>query len=290
MQAFWSEGFPSSPSAAPVWLAQQLYGVFAYFLIFVVPRGPLALLVLLPLGFALVGAIALLRREPLRAGIVLAPLLAAVGCALVGLLPFRGRVSLAAGASLLLCAMAGVECLLARRARIARVAVGACALLSAGLPTLAVLADTPPPYRAEPAREVLAEIARHHRPGDALYVYSGARHAIDFYGPRAGLDEWRQGETARDERRRLLQELDHYRGQPRLWFLYAHAPPRYGELAAVRAYLETLGTLLLDIPDPFGLEGERAAGAFLVDLSGAEERATVDPWTVALPPTALEER
>ncbi len=282
MKAFWSEGFPPESVAGYVpWLLHQLYGVVAHFLIFVVPSGgALAAIVIVPMLFAVVGARTLGRRCVWRTALVLAPLVVAVVCATADLLPLRTRVSLYAGWPILLTAMVGIETALRSKSRAMRGAVLSVVFLVGGLPTAAVLLDSPPPYRTEEMRPVLEEVAEKRQPGDELWVYYGARHAIDFYGPRMGFEAWDQGGMHRDDSRAYLRELDRFRGLERVWVVFTHALPRYAEIELLRAYLETIGRFVDEVPDPYELEGERAAGAWLVDLSDTArlEGATADTF------------
>jgi len=190
-----------------------------------------------------------------------------VGCATVDLLPLRTRVSLAAGVTVLLAATVGIEALRRASSRVVRVAVLAAVVLLGALPAAAIVADSPPPYRAEEMRPVLETVAEKRRPDDEIWVYRNARHALDVYGPRAGLEAWDQSRGHTDDPRAHLRELDHFRGRERVWILFSHVTSRDGELELLRAYLEAIGRFVEVVPDPYGLTGERAAGAWLVDLS-----------------------
>ena len=276
MKDFWSEGFPPSGLAAVPWLLRQLFGVVAHLLIFIVPSGgPLAALVILPMLIALVGGPSLFKRNSWAAALVLAPLVVAVVCAAFDLMPLRTRVSLSASWPILLCAMAGIERAARSGLRTVRVVALALAVLSAGLPAAAVLFDSPPPYRAESMRPVLEQVQARRQGQDELYVYYGARYAIEFYGPRTGIEAWIQGGEHRGDPRAYLHELDGLRGRARAWFVFTHALPRYGEIELIRRYLEIIGTIVDEVPDPFGLTGERAAGAWLVDLSDPDRLSAV---------------
>ena len=81
--------------------------------------------------------------------------------------------------------------------RAVRVAVLALVFVFGGLPVVAVLLGTPPPYRTDEMRPVLAAVAEAREPDDTIWVFHGARHAIDFYGPRTGFETWEQGEFLR---------------------------------------------------------------------------------------------
>jgi hypothetical protein len=222
---------------------------------------------------ALVGGPSLFKRNSWAAALMFAPLAVAVVCAAIDLMPLRTRVSLYATWPILLCAMAGIERAARSGLRTVRFVTLALAVLSAGLPAAAVLFDSPPPYRAESMRPVLEQVQARRQGQDEIYVYYGARYAIEFYGPQTGIEPWIQGGEHREDPRAYLHELDRLRGRARSWFVFTHALPRYGEIKLIRRYLETIGTIVDEVPDPFGLTHERAAGAWLVDLSDRERLA-----------------
>ena len=115
-------------------------------------------------------------------------------------------------------------------------------------------------------------------------MYYGARHALAFYGPRVGLSGWTVGDCHRRETRLYLRELDAFRGRPRVWVIWTHAIPRFGEPEAIRSYLETIGIERQRIDAPSGARGEDGAQALLYDLSDPSrlERSRAD--THAIPP------
>jgi len=145
-----------------------------------------------------------------------------------------------------------------------------------------VLLAARPPYRpggkVRP-REVLSELAQRQRPADRIYVYTQARHDIAFYGRRAGLGEWVQGERHYDDPRGYLREVDTLRGSPRVWFFWVRLDR--DEPAWIRDYLATIGRELERIPD-----GEfDETGSVLHDLSDPEKlaAATADSFPLASP-------
>ena len=96
------------------------------------------------------------------------------------------------------------------------------------------------------------------------YVYTQGRHDMAFYGTRAGIDQWIQGDMHFDDPRGYLREVDALRGTPRAWFFWVRLDD--DEPALIRDYLGTIGRELERIPD-----GELAAtGAVLYDLSDPE--------------------
>lgn len=114
---------------------------------------------------------------------------------------------------------------------------------------------------------MLAQVAAQMQPNDPIYVYYGARLAIRFYGPRAGITQWIEGNCHRRKSAEYFRELDAFRGRDRVWVIWTHAIPRFGEPEAIRSYLSTIGTERLRIEAP-GRVGDVSGGqALLYDLS-----------------------
>jgi hypothetical protein len=271
MNRYWAEGFvpvPWKDTGALLWVPRHLYDALGNLLLFVVTDSvPGRVYVFVSAAFAVVGLTALFKNSPGRAALVLAPVIAAVLAAAGRLLPFQSRVGLYAGWPLLIAAMAGVEALHVLALGRARWAVIGLGVSIAAFPAVFILAVTGhPPYRAQEARPVLAEVARRWRPGDELFVYYGARWAMNFYGRQFGMRGW-IGECHREDPRAYFREADRFRGRPRVWFFYTHSALGYREPQVIRSYFETIGVERDRIPDPYGLKGQREAAAYLYDLS-----------------------
>lgn len=86
-----------------------------------------------------------------------------------------------------------------------------------------------------------------------------------FYGGRAGIEEWIQGERHYDDPRGYLLEVNALRGSPRAWFFWVNVGGG-PDPAWIREYLGTIGKELDRIPDD--LSG--SSGAVLFDLSDRE--------------------
>jgi hypothetical protein len=121
---------------------------------------------------------------------------------------------------------------------------------------------------------VLCALAARYEPGDVLFGYYGARHAIAFYGRRTGLTGWVVGQCHREHARDCFHELDRFRGHVRLWFFFTHAALGYREPQVIRSYLAAIGTERDRIPDPFVNSGQEEAAAYLFDLSDPVRLAT----------------
>jgi hypothetical protein len=110
-------------------------------------------------------------------------------------------------------------------------------------PALAPMAIAPPPYRLEETKPALAHLEARRRPGDRIYVYYGAGPAILHYGPRYGLEAiaYSLGGCHRGDTRRYFEELDHFRGEPRVWVLVAHSLGQFREGEDLVRYLDAIG-------------------------------------------------
>lgn len=280
MRDFWAEDFPPAgrPLAAAAWAAGRYYQVFAHSLTFVRPESALHVVVALPLILAAAGLWVGLRRRALPTCLLLAPVAAGLGAAFTGLLPFDQRLGLHATWPVLVLAGAGLAGLRdALPGRWRYLAHALAAVVVAPL-LLFVLLARQPPYHGTQVRPVLAELAERYRPGDEIYVYTQGRHAMAFYGRRAGLEEWIQGERHYGDPRGYLREVDALRGNPRAWFFWVRLDN--DEPAMVRGYLGAIGRELARIPEDGDFDG---AGAVLYDLSAPERLGRHNAESYPLP-------
>jgi hypothetical protein len=282
MHGVWSrEFFPLFPPAAVTsyWLPLRLYWILGHLLLYIVPKSPPEIgFVLLFCALGLVGAWTLGARRAAAGAILAVPAVVAIAASAAHLLPVSKRVSLFVGPTLLVMAMVGAAELRARLPARARTRAALAVLALFALPAGAVVFLVPPPYRAEESRPVLDELARRLRPGDAIYVYGPASLAMRFYGPPV---EWIAGSRDRTDGRIYFRELDHLRGRARVWFFHTHGFPCEPE--AIRSYLEAIGTERDRIEDPFGNRGQRAAAAYLYDLSDPGRLSLADAETHPYP-------
>jgi len=67
---------------------------------------------------------------------------------------------------------------------------------------------------------------------------------VTFYATQYGLarGDYAVGGCHRGNSRRYLEELDTFRGRPRVWVVLTHALPRYREREDLLAYLDKIGT------------------------------------------------
>ena len=270
MKTFWGSrgGFPPSVreslASFILWAPRQIFAVFAHFLLYITPP-PLVAIVAVPLVvLALIGLPLLWRRSRWSMALLLAPIAAGLLGAFIGLMPFRHRTGIYAGSAVLLFSMIGVEALRTWMPRRIRWLATVVAVLVAGPLALIVLLAARPPYPTQESRPVLQALARRREPSDVMYVYCNGRHAIEFYGVRAGLSGWIQG-GCHDDPIAYLRELDAYRGKPRLWFFFTQSHGQ--ETTLIRSYLRTIGRELAAIPDPTRSSGEQETASYLFDLS-----------------------
>jgi hypothetical protein len=274
----WDKSFAPAPWNGPfqlVWLPERLLLILSHLLIRVVPKSfPEIVFSALFGTLALVGAWGLAKRRSGPSILLSVPVVAGVLASLVHLLPLYNRMSMYLTPSLLLAAMAGVDEVRSHYSGRARTAVSFLALIPFALPAAAVVALAPPPYRAEEARPVLEELRSRLRPGDAIYAYHAAELAMRFYGSDM---DWVQGTERQYDSRVHFRELDRFRGRPRVWFFYTHGYPCQPE--AILSYLDVIGIERERIEDPFRLRGQRAAEAYLYDLSDPRRLARTDAET-----------
>jgi len=267
-------------------------------------------------GLAVLGVIALSRRSPALALLLFAPTAVALAAADLHLYPFDSRLVLFVVPALILAITAGVEAIAAIRFARGRPAMagagnpshgpamaaagtrnhGTALALSGVLVYVAALVPAgfgfvadPPVYRIEETRPLLRSVAARRDPGDAIYVYYGAGHALRFYGPRYGFHpgDYLLGGCHRGDTRAYLLDLDRFRGRRRLWVLFSHAQPHLGEEATMLAYLDRLGARRLALRIfPHGRMFGLPAEAFLYDLSAATSLPRVAAASFPIAPTS----
>ena len=150
-----------------------------------------------------------IHRKEAFTWLLLAPVLLAVGTAIAQQYPFRGRLILFLVPCLLLAIAEGAMSL--SQLGLRRSSWGSYPL--AGLllvPALSAFVIHPPVYRREEARPMFAYVEQPHQPGDALYVFYGARDAFSFYGQQYRIRDLHVtvGTRHRGDPRAYLRELD----------------------------------------------------------------------------------
>jgi len=286
MNTFWGSrgGFPPSIRegliAFSAWAPRQIFTVFAHFLLYITPPPLVAIVAVPSMALALVGLPLIWRRSRWSMGLLLAPIAAGLLGAFLGLMPFRHRTGVYAGSAILVFSMIGLEALRTWMSPRIRWLAAVVAMFVAGPLALIIFFAARPPYQTQESRPVLQELALRREPNDVIYIYCSGRHAIEFYGVRAGLADWVQG-GCHDEVVGYLRELDAYRGQPRLWFFFTQSHGQ--ETTLIRSYLRAIGRERAAIPDPTGSDGETETASYLFDLSDPNllGRATAESFLLS---------
>ncbi|HEY2548900.1 MAG TPA: glycosyltransferase family 39 protein [Candidatus Acidoferrum sp.] len=101
----------------------------------------------------------------------------------------------------------------------------------------------PPPYRVEDMKSVISHLQGKWRPGDTVYLYYNGSLPFIFYSKDYGFDnkDYKVGRCHRGDNRGYFEELDMFRGCPRLWVVLTHAWPSFKERDDILHYLDTIG-------------------------------------------------
>ena len=233
----WAPGFMPIPPytiADILWSEKAIYALFKEDLLHPFPVVDMALIV--------VGFWSLWRRYRLTTLLLLSPMFFALLGAAIHQYPFAGRLVLFLVPTLLIAVAEGAQYICLTGLRQPRtVGGGLIALLL--LHSIGILLFRLPVYRMEEVKPVLAYVRSHWQLGDTMYVYYGAWQAIKYYGPGYGFKGNSEviGGCHRWDQRAYLRELDHFRGQSRIWILLSHAHSRFGEREAILGYLARIG-------------------------------------------------
>lgn len=264
MLAYWADGLP--PASMREWLArrwpldqiQYLVGVYGQASL----RYPAPLLYV---ALGLAGALIAVGRRRFLGHVTMALALMIVGAAVSHQYPFTQRLALYVAPTGLLLIAAAVDGLWRWTARWSRRMAPATAMLVA--PCLWPVWQAPPPYQLENVHPALEHLRAHHQPGDRIYVYYFAVYAFEFYAARYGFsDAYTAGACHRPDHREYLEEIDAFRGEPRVWVFFSHALPHLGDRDDLLSYLETIGRRLDRFP-PAGAAGRPDVEMYLYDLS-----------------------
>ena len=260
---FWIAGFPPRPlrfGSVRRWLVDAFTGFWTIFLQFPLPKVGLSLFV--------AGVVSRIRKPGVLA-ILLLPGVAALAAASSRLYPFEQRsIAFLAPATIVLCA-ASLDWLAraGRRTGPATAALGAAVVFALAA---VALARHHPFAERQATRELLVELARIRRPGDAIFVDSGARQAFGFYGPRAGLslEGVTPGPCTAPSPEKFEKALAPLEGRPRVWLFLSDLLPTHQFDELLDGYLPGRGRRL------FTLVGEPRhpnTRIILLDLSGAPQ-------------------
>jgi hypothetical protein len=292
MHRYWAAGFPPVPLSRVLdtfWPWDQLMLLFGGG-----PGAQASPAYPVPSLYATltVVGLAVLWSQNRRAAVLLvAPLVVALGAAVVQQYPFSDRLILFLVPGFMLAIAGAIEAVCQACYRFSR-SLGVVAAMALVLPALYPISVNPPPYRSEHVKAVLSHVQARWQPGDALYVYYGAAPAMTFYAAQYGFsrNDYVVGGCHRGDSRTYLRELDTFRGDPRVWVLITHAFPRYREREDILAYLDAIGIRRDKLSVDSFAAGRKPlpAEVFLYDLSDDSKlsAATADSFQVTGPASA----
>ena len=241
MRTFWSDGFWPLSLRHPSTLGWPIVRISLLL------SGQLGIPTSVGLACALLaaGGIVATWKHEWRTSLLLAmPLLVALGASAAHLYPLAERLALFLIPSLLQLAAIGAT----EIAAMVRVKGGVVIVLAAVTILVLVVAAqalyaAPPVYRREEITPAIAYLRRASRASDASYIYYGGVPAYEFYATRDALPARATlGGCHRGDPDAYVHELDAFRGRARVWLLFAHELPRFGERETMLAYLGARGT------------------------------------------------
>ena len=276
MQAYWSNGFmplPPEATGEALWLWRAFRGLFQREFRYPLPGAGVLLMLL--------GTVSLVRFRRWPALVILAPLGIALFASAARHYPFGERVSLFLLPAILLLAVEGVYRLQHVAATLWRPFGLIVLIMATAVPVYALYTDHSIQPKRE-IREVLAYVDALRRPDDAIYIFHNAWHSVRYYGVRYGLPREAMviGHCPAGDSRKLLTELDQFRGQPRLWVIISHAVGPFRERETILSYLAAIG---LERQKIVTGTGRLSSSAYLFDLSDPERLRAVSARTHILP-------
>jgi hypothetical protein len=292
LHQFWAAGFP--PAIAHYfqtwWPCDQVRTLFGQR----VGRSEFSLSYAFPEAFiclAAVGFWSLWRRNRALAGLLLGPIVVTLAAAIANQYPFSDRLIIFLVPSLFLGIGASGEQISAWLKNSIATAV-LVAIIIIGF-AVYPLVQTPPPYRVEDLKPVLSYLKQNWRSGDVAYVYYGAAPEMTLYAEAYGIhaSDYAVGGCHRGEARLYFEELEQFRGRPRVWVIITHSFPFLRERIDISNYLDTIGIRRDEFTVPSRLAGHRnspPAEVLLYDLSDPNRlrRATAESALITSPARA----
>jgi hypothetical protein len=269
MHLYWAVGFPPVPISLvlkTLWPWDQLKRLLG-------AGAPASLIYPVPalyFGLIVLGFLILWRRDRSFAALLFTPVGLTLAAAVARQYPFSDRLILFLTPSFFIAMGASAEQIRGWLSRYSK-SLGAAVPALIAASTMYPMAKTPPVYHLEDMKPVLAYMQARRRPEDLVYVYYGAAPEVAFYASAFGLGEndYAVGGCNRGDTKRYFNELDLFRGRPRLWVLMTHALALYRERDDILRYLDTIGLQRESFVMKSRLPGRSgsAAEVFLYDLS-----------------------
>ena len=265
--------FPPRSGDEVIWLWRAFRSLFQRQILYPLPAVGVLLTAL--------GAFALVKRRPWSALVILAPLGVAFMASAMHRYPVGERVSLFLVPGILLLLAEGVDRVRSALALAWR-PLGSAIVALAAITSVHTLYAYFPSYPDKDIRDVFAYIQARRQPEDAVYAFYNAGHAIAYYGPQYDLlpQDVVIGICPGSNTRRLLNELDSFRGKPRLWVIISHAVGPFREREAMLGYLAVMGAQRDSIVTG---RSRLSSSAYLYDLSDAKRLRAVSADTHILP-------
>lgn len=276
MSAYWSRGFAplDNVSGYLQWtyntLVRELSFLLTFWTYLSVPQITLIAKVLLLLSIP--GILFLVRNYRLTTLMLFCPFIIAIVLATARILPFSDRVAVYATWPFIISGIAGISALQNWLPQLFKpvvsTALGLVIALSIIFITLFLPSSERPPSNAQSSQPVLRELKKQMQPGDILFVYYRARHAVKFYGPREGITDYIVGNDHKDISG-YLRDIDSLKGNKRVWFFFTQWVPPKPYPDSMKKYMGTvIGKEIGRIPDPDGFKEDLEVAAHLYDLSG----------------------
>ena len=138
--------------------------------------------------------------------------------------PFTARLFVFLLPGLLLATAAGAHYLVSKPSRRLSFLVPVGLAVLGGAPIYAAATNLPP-FWLQHVRPIIEQVYAERVPGDGVYVYYGGGQAFRYYAKhfRLSMDNVVIGRCYGANPRDYLRELDHFRGNTRLWVIVTSA-------------------------------------------------------------------
>jgi hypothetical protein len=265
MRGFWAEDFApwgEGLIAVGLWIPGRLYDTLAHFLVFI--DGAAGILAAPLAALAVLGLVVLWRTDPTRGAVLLAPVVAALLGGLTGLFPIDNRLSVHAGASIVVVSLAGWTAWAARSSRWLKAGAVLAGIIAVLPMPLIVTLVSRPPLRAPDTRAVLESLAPRIGSEDTVYAYCYAAPAAEYYGGAAGIETFESFDCPFSEQDLANRIATIPAG--RAWFLYTNTPePVWSDTALT--LLGERGPELERLDDPHSPPGSSGTAAVLFEIA-----------------------